>query len=191
MWSVIAIAPRPRSRAVLSSTSTGVAQSGEWSVCMCRSTSISLRREMRRRTSGSPAGSWRRASEAPVDGLQLGGDLLPAALRAAGLDQLVVGREVGLQQLGCRRRRHRAGVEAAEEDLDQRPRDMGRQHPLLRRVEGGDVERVGVAQRRRGDAGREGLVDVDDVRRGRPEQLFDPLAGGGDQDLMAAALQLL
>ena len=37
-----AIAPRPTSRAVASSTSTGVAQSLEWSVCMCRSTSISL-----------------------------------------------------------------------------------------------------------------------------------------------------
>ena len=40
LWSVIAIAPRPRSRAVASSTSTGVAQSGEWSVCMWRSTWI-------------------------------------------------------------------------------------------------------------------------------------------------------
>ena len=37
LWSVIAIAPSPRSLAVSSSTSTGVAQSGEWSVCMCRS----------------------------------------------------------------------------------------------------------------------------------------------------------
>ena len=37
LWSVIAIAPRPRCFAVSSSTSTGVAQSGEWSVCMWRS----------------------------------------------------------------------------------------------------------------------------------------------------------
>ena len=37
LWSVTAIAPRPRLLAVSSRTSTGVAQSGEWSVCMCRS----------------------------------------------------------------------------------------------------------------------------------------------------------
>ena len=43
LWSVTAIAPRPCSRAVARSTSTGVAQSLEWSVCMCRSTSMSLR----------------------------------------------------------------------------------------------------------------------------------------------------
>ena len=38
LWSVIAIAPSPTFLAVSSSVSTGVAQSGEWSVCMCRST---------------------------------------------------------------------------------------------------------------------------------------------------------
>ena len=38
LWSVIAIAPSPTSLADSSSTSTGVAQSCEWSVCMCRST---------------------------------------------------------------------------------------------------------------------------------------------------------
>ena len=48
LWSVTAIAPRPCARAVASSTSTGVAQSGEWSVCMCRSTSISGRPSSRR-----------------------------------------------------------------------------------------------------------------------------------------------
>ena len=37
LWSVIAIAPSPRALAVSSSTSAGVAQSGEWSVCICRS----------------------------------------------------------------------------------------------------------------------------------------------------------
>ena len=62
LWSVTAIAPRPASRAVASSTSTGVAQSCEWSVCMCRSTSISLRLASRARTSGLPAGSWRSAA---------------------------------------------------------------------------------------------------------------------------------
>ena len=43
LWSVTAIAPSPCSRAAPSSASTGVAQSLEWSVCMCRSTSISRR----------------------------------------------------------------------------------------------------------------------------------------------------
>ncbi len=38
LWSVIAIAPSPTRWPVSSSVSTGVAQSGEWSVCMCRST---------------------------------------------------------------------------------------------------------------------------------------------------------
>ncbi len=38
LWSVTAIAPRPTFLAVSSSVSTGVAQSGEWSVCMWRST---------------------------------------------------------------------------------------------------------------------------------------------------------
>ena len=52
LWSVTAIAPRPRSAAVASSTSTGVTQSCEWSVCMCRSTSIIFRRASRSRSSG-------------------------------------------------------------------------------------------------------------------------------------------
>ncbi len=50
MWSVTAIAPSPASLAAASSTSTGVSQSPEWSVCMCRSTSISGRRCRRRRS---------------------------------------------------------------------------------------------------------------------------------------------
>jgi hypothetical protein len=62
LWSVMAIAPSPRSLAVSRSTSTGVAQSGEWSVCMCRSTLISRRREILRRSSGLGAGSCRRAA---------------------------------------------------------------------------------------------------------------------------------
>ena len=38
LWSVIAIAPSPAAFADSSRTSTGVAQSCEWSVCMWRST---------------------------------------------------------------------------------------------------------------------------------------------------------
>ena len=52
LWSVTAIAPKPRSRAVSISTSTGVAQSEEWSVCMWRSTSISGRSFSRLRIVG-------------------------------------------------------------------------------------------------------------------------------------------
>ena len=57
--------PGPRALAVASSTSTGVAQSPEWSVCMCRSTSISgrpsqalraARRSRARRGGGRPHG---------------------------------------------------------------------------------------------------------------------------------------
>ena len=65
LWSVTAIAPRPCSRAVASSTSTGVAQSEEWSVCMCRSTSISGRAASRARTGPSARGGCRRAATSP------------------------------------------------------------------------------------------------------------------------------
>ena len=53
LWSVIAIAPRPTRLAVSSSVSTGVAQSGEWSVCMWRSTSTKSRSASRLRTLGA------------------------------------------------------------------------------------------------------------------------------------------
>ena len=137
----LAAAPRPASRSRASGRCA----------CAGRPRSAAARRSAAR-SSGSPVGSWRRASQAPVDRLQLVGDRGPVAPVAARLDQLVGGR--GSSAPAARRSPagHRAGVEAAEEDLDQRPRHLGREHPLLRRVEGGDVERVGVAQRRRGDA---------------------------------------
>ena len=55
LWSVTAIAPRPTLLAVSSSVSTGVAQSGEWSVCMCRSTWMKSRSASRRRSCGLPS----------------------------------------------------------------------------------------------------------------------------------------
>ena len=70
LWSVTAIAPSPCSRAVASSTSTGVAQSWEWSVCMCRSTSIRGRAASRLRTAALPRPSWRRADQPAVDVLE-------------------------------------------------------------------------------------------------------------------------
>ena len=65
LWSVIAIAPRPTRFAVSSSVSTGVAQSGEWSVCMWRSTCTNSRDSSRLRSWGRPSGSWRRAAIRP------------------------------------------------------------------------------------------------------------------------------
>ena len=62
LWSVTAIAPRPCVARGSSSTSTGVAQSCEWSVCMCRSTSISSARPSRCRTAGVAGAPWRRAA---------------------------------------------------------------------------------------------------------------------------------
>ena len=116
MWSVTAIAPIPRSLAVSSRTSTGVAQSFEWSVCMCRSQSIVRRREIRRRTSGSPRGSWRRAVIRVVDALELVGDLAPTtaaarveAARAVPLEQLG-SRDESLELAGERDARRRAGT---------------------------------------------------------------------------------
>ena len=129
--------------------------------------------------------------QATVDRFELGRDGGPVAPLPRRLDQLVGAGEVALQQLARGRRGDGAGVEAAEEDLDQRPRDLGREHPLLRFVESGDVERVGVAQRRRGDARRERLVDVDDVGWIGAEQALGRVAGEDPPHLVAAPLQLL
>ena len=98
-------------------------------------------------------------------------DAVVAAGQRAGGRSPQLGRDLGPVALGARPARrprrnrgssaragsavaadgHRAGVEAAEEDLDQRPRDLGREDPLLGRVEGGDVERdrSGAARSRR------------------------------------------
>ena len=56
-------------------------------------------------------------------------------------------------------------IEAPEEQLDEATCHLGREHPLGRRVEGADVERPRVAQRRRRGARGERLVDVQDVER--------------------------
>ena len=65
----------PRSFAVSSRTSTGVAQSLEWSVCMWRSQSIVRRREIRRRTSGLPRRVVAARDHPPVEVLQLVAEL--------------------------------------------------------------------------------------------------------------------
>jgi hypothetical protein len=130
-----------------------------------------------------PTGSWRR--------FELGCDRRPVTFPADGLDQLVWAGEVALQQLLGRRRGDRARVEATEEDLDQGPCNQGREHPLLGFVEGGDVEREGVTQRRRGDARRERLVHMDDVQRVGFEQPLHRVPGEDVEDLVATPPQLL
>ena len=100
--------------------------------------------------------------------------------RPPGADQLVGGREVALQQFGRRRRGHRAGIEPAEEDLDQRPRHLGREHPLLRRVEGGDVEREEWRSAAEETLGANGSWTWTMSRGRGPQQLFDLIADPGD-----------
>ena len=93
--------------------------------------------------------------------------------RRARAQDAVVGREDPLHQLARRLEGGAARVEAAEEQLDEAPRDLGREHALGGRVERPDVERARVAQRDRRRAGRERLVDVDEVGRPDRERLLD------------------
>ena len=88
----------------------------------------------------------------------------------AGTNELIGSGEVALDQLRGLAAAHGARVQTPEEDLDERPRDLGREQPLGRLVEAADVERVRVAERRRGGAGRERIVDVDDVEWDRFQQ---------------------
>jgi hypothetical protein len=98
------------------------------------------------------------------------GALLPRGRRARSrADDVVAGRERAFHQLARRGERRRPRVEAAEEALDEPPRHLRGDDALGRRVERPDVERAGVAQRQRGGARRERLVDVHEVER-RPAQ---------------------
>ena len=101
------------SRAVASSTSTGVAQSCEWSVCMCRSTSISLRPASRAR----------------------------ARRRRRG--RVAAGRDLGVERLEARRRRRpgelgraaaRRARAAAQRVVAQQPLELGGQRRRRRRA---------------------------------------------------------
>ena len=78
-------------------------------------------------------------------------------------DHLVARRERALHQLARGVERRGPRVEPPEEALDEAARDLRRDDPLGRRVEGADVQRPRVAQRERGGARRERLVDVDEV----------------------------
>ena len=167
MWSVTAIAPSPCSRAVASSTSTGVSQSPEWSVCMCRSTSISGRcGEPRRdlRVARAACGAGRRARRRSLRRAARAG--LPGNERVAagiGAPQRLAACGVG----------HGARVEAAEKVVLQAPADERGERALAGAVEGRDVQRAREAQRGVRQARRERVVDVDDVERHLAEQFLD------------------
>ncbi len=66
-----------------------------------------------------------------------------------------------------------AGVQAREQQARQRPGQLGGEDPLGRGVEAADVQRARVAQGGARGAGRERLVDVDDVERQRAQRLLD------------------
>src|SRR5829696_1261869 len=85
-------------------------------------------------------------------------------------DQLVLAGEEALQQLTGGLVARGALVDPPEEDLDQHPGDLSGEHSLDGLVEGGDVERLGMPERRRPRAGDERLVDVDQIERHSTEQ---------------------
>ena len=146
MWSVTAIAPSPWSRAVASSTSTGVAQSGEWSVCMCRSTSILVRAATLRRTGPSGGGWWRRAASAAyTDSSSSARRSKPRpsrmsspAARQRGAQRRVAdeARELGGEDVDVARLEEQAALALADELLvDRQPRrDAGRRRRRSRRA---------------------------------------------------------
>ena len=128
--------------------------------------------------------------------------------RVDDVDELAGVRVAGARQVGARRgslvaRRGRsaatrsrgggeaggAAVEAAEEQLDEPARHLGRDDALGRRVERADVERVRVAQRRGRRARSERLVDVDEVERRVSSRLLErrDTSTGSETDAAAAA----
>ena len=113
----------------------------------------SSRRIARRNSRSAPRSSSQAEGDPQRPLAVLGGLGRPPRLDVgvgARLDPLVGAGEEALDQLLGRRRARRPSVEPAEEDLDQRPGDLGRERALVRLVEGADVERARVAQRGRG-----------------------------------------
>ena len=91
----------------------------------------------------------------------------------AGAHHPVVGGERALHPQAGRVERGGARVEPAEEPLDEAARDLGRDDALGGRVERPHVERPRLAQRDRGGARRERLVDVDEVERRASEHVLE------------------
>ena len=92
---------------------------------------------------------------------------------APGMDHGVVAGEVALDQVAGGGEARGAAVEPAEEELHHLARHLGRDEALGGGVEGADVQRARVAQRRRRRARRERLVHVDEVELGALEQLLE------------------
>ena len=107
----------------------------------------------------------------------------------ARMDDLVVAGEVALDQVARGDVARRAPVEAAEEQLDDLARDLRRDEALGGRVEGADVQRLRVAQRRRRSARRERLVHVHEVELGAVEQVLERARDVDRQRHGAAALE--
>ena len=161
LWSVIAIAPSPASRALASSTSTGVAQSLEWSVCMCRSTSISGR-------AGEP-GAHR--------GVALG---RVAARGDLGVDRLEALRDARPVEVVVRALRARAQARAQAVVADQALELRGERLDVAGLEQQPEVvvaaDDLGVGAQVRGDRHRAGAERAhEQARRGR-----DAVRGGDD-----------
>ena len=143
------------SRAVESSTSTGVTQSFEWSVCMCRSTSIIRRRRAARapRAERLAGGAARRAA---VDRLGLVGDPAPRQARAARLAQLLEQRGLAHEPLELAGEHvDVAGLEQQAESPSPAP---PRRRAGARRRDGAGAERAH-EQAGRGDLAERGRDD--------------------------------
>jgi hypothetical protein len=91
----------------------------------------------------------------------------------AGRNEHVLAREEAPQELRRRAVRGGARIEAPEDQLHDLARDLRGHDALGRRVEGPDVQRARMAQRRARHAGRERLVHVAEVEPGALEQLGD------------------
>ena len=91
-------------------------------------------------------------------------------------DEVVGAREEALHQVRGRPAARRAGVEPAEENLDQRPRHLGGEDALGRLVEAADVQRTRMPERDRCRTGRKRIVDMDDVQLEPAEQLLERAA---------------
>src|SRR5829696_883099 len=154
LWSVTAIAPRPCRRAVASSTSTGVAQSLEWSVCMCRSTSRSrrdgLRQALAQRLVGQQPRQLRR-ERLRVGGLEQQPERAVAQHLLVDLQPRGDGDRAGAERAHEQAGRGRLADRGGDDDVG------GREHLLLARLRAGhDLDAVAqaAAQRARARADR-------------------------------------
>ncbi len=161
LWSVTAIAPSPCARAVASSTSTGVAQSCEWSVCMCRSTSISGRRDRRAASCRRPRASVaaRRASRRSARSARRRRRRRRPAGTRRGSGGCISSAVSGRLAVRASRRPKKLSTKRRATSVESRRSRRG--------VERADVQRARVAQRRVRRARRERLVHVHEVELDR------------------------